>query len=93
VLGNVEQFDVPVLRRMQHHTSAALAIALDVEAWRAPGAGNGGALPVLAQQGWRCAALAPRDRLERVWQELGRASARRSADRGPRTTDPTAVPG
>lgn len=82
VVGHVEQFDVPVLRRMQHHTAAALAIALDVEAWRVSGAGTGGALPVLTQQGWRCAALGPRDRLDRVWQELGRAGARSSKQRG-----------
>jgi uncharacterized protein (DUF58 family) len=93
VVGHVEQFDVPVLRRMQHHTAAALAIALDVEAWRAPGAGNGGALPVLAQQGWRCAALAPRDRLERVWTELGRASAQSSKNRSSMAEVRADVPG
>ncbi len=93
VLGHVEQFDVPVLRRMQHHTAAALAIALDVEAWRAPGAGTGGALPVLAAQGWRCAALAPRDRLERVWTELGRASAQSTNNRAAASPAPTEVPG
>lgn len=92
VLGHVDQADVPVLRRMQHHTAAALAVALDVEAWRAPGAGTGGALPVLVQQGWRCAALSPRDRLERVWQELGRASAQSSKNRGEAAPAPVEVP-
>jgi len=92
VVGHVEQFDVPVLRRMQHHTASALAIALDVEAWRAPGAGTGGALPVLVQQGWRCAALSPRDRLERVWQELGRASAQSATNRGGPMPAPMEVP-
>ena len=73
VLGAVSQGDVPVLRRMQHHTASALAIALDVEAWRSPGAADGGALPILMQQGWRCTRLGPRDRLDQVWQELGRS--------------------
>jgi uncharacterized protein (DUF58 family) len=91
VVGHVEQFDVPVLRRMQHHTAAALAIALDVEAWRGPGAGTGGSLPVLVQQGWRCAALAPRDRLDVVWQELGRASAKSASNRAESTA--WSVPG
>ena len=75
VLGAVTQADVPVLRRMQHHTSSALALAVDVEAWRAAGDGDGGALPVLLQQGWRCARLGPRDRLDQVWQDLGRSQA------------------
>ena len=76
VLGAVAQSDVPVLRRMQHHTTSALALALDVDVWRAPGAGDGGALPILLQQGWRCARLGPRDRLDQVWQELGRGPSR-----------------
>ncbi|WP_182526344.1 DUF58 domain-containing protein [Nocardioides dongkuii] len=74
VLGAVEAFDAPVLRRMQHHTDAALAVALDVDAWTGPG--TGGASPVLAQMGWRSVPLRPRDRLESVWQELARTSTR-----------------
>ena len=74
VLGSIEAMDVPVLRRMQHHTTSAVAIALDVDAWSAPGAGTGGATPVLAQQGWRAVSLGPRDRLDTVWQDLGRSS-------------------
>ncbi len=81
VLGAVTQADVPVLRRMQHHTTSALALALDVEAWRATDAGDGGALPILLQQGWRCARLGPRDRLDQVWQELGRSRARGAGQR------------
>jgi uncharacterized protein (DUF58 family) len=78
VLGSVEAMDVPVLRRMQHHTSSAVAIALDVDAWAAPGAGNGGAMPVLVQQGWRTVSLGPRDRLDAVWQDLGRSASQAS---------------
>ncbi|MEJ7833956.1 MAG: DUF58 domain-containing protein [Nocardioides sp.] len=84
VLGSVTPSDVPVLRRMHHHTSSALAVALDVEAWTTPGAGNGGATPVLTQQGWRSVAMRPRDRLETIWQELGRSSTQSSANRASR---------
>jgi uncharacterized protein (DUF58 family) len=75
VLGSVEALDIPVLRRMQHHTTSAMAIALDVDAWASPAAGTGGAVPVLAQQGWRSVALGPRDRLDAVWQDLGRSGS------------------
>lgn len=75
VLGSVDAGDVPVLRRMQHHTGSALAVALAVDAWTTSGA-SGDATPVLAQQGWRAVPLGPRDRLETVWQELSRRSTR-----------------
>jgi uncharacterized protein (DUF58 family) len=83
VLGMVKDHDLPVLRRMQHHSSG-IAIALDVDAWSTPHGGTGGAAALLAQQGWRSATLRPRDRLDSVWQELGRASAHssRAADPG-----------
>jgi uncharacterized protein (DUF58 family) len=83
VLGAIEPVDVPVLRRMQHHTGSALAIVLDVEAWVSPTGGNGGGTPVLAQQGWRAVPLRPRDRLDGVWQELGRSHTQSSRNRGP----------
>ncbi|MCW2795810.1 DUF58 domain-containing protein [Nocardioides sp.] len=83
VLGAIEPVDVPVLRRMQHHTGSALAIALDVDAWVSPTGGNGGGTPVLAQQGWRAVTLQPRDRLDVVWQELGRSHTQSSRNRGP----------
>ncbi len=86
VLGAVSQGDVPVLRRMQHHTASALAIALDVEAWRSPGAADGGALPILMQQGWRCTRLGPRDRLDQVWQELGRSRTHGAGQRAAEVT-------
>ncbi len=75
VLGSVDSGDVPVLRRIQHHTGSALAVALEVDAWTAAG-GLGGATPVLTQQGWRAVPLGPRDRLELAWQELARRSTR-----------------
>lgn len=84
VLGSLDQSDGPALRRIVHHTASAVAIALDVDAWTGPDAGTGGAAPFLARSGWRAVPLGPRDRLETVWQDLGRASA-------PGRT-PTAVP-
>ena len=84
VLGMVQDVDIPVLRRMQHHTSSGIALALDVGAWGSPHGGDGGAAALLARQGWRSATLRPRDRLDAVWQELGRASTQssRTADSG-----------
>jgi uncharacterized protein (DUF58 family) len=93
VLGAVDAGDVPVLRRMQHHSGSALAIALDVEAWVSATAGNGGATPVLAQQGWRVVPLRPRDRLEAVWQDLGRTHTQSSRVRGPERPAPEEVAG
>nr|WP_246416028.1 DUF58 domain-containing protein [Nocardioides luti] len=76
VFGAVEPMDVPVLRRMQHQAGSALAIALDVESWISPAAGDRSATTALAQQGWRAVPLLPRDRLDATWQELGRSAAR-----------------
>jgi hypothetical protein len=76
VLGGLDQGDAPALGRIVHHTSAALAVALDVDAWSGPHAGTGGAAAFLARSGWRAAALGPRDRLESVWEDLGRTSSR-----------------
>ena len=74
VVGSVEAHDVPVLRRMQHHAGAPMAIALDVDQWMgAPD--TGGATSMLTRQGWRAVALGPRDRLDNVWQELARSTA------------------
>ncbi len=84
VLGEVRDHDIPVLRRMQHHTSSAIALALDVNAWSTPNGSDGGAGAMLTQLGWRSATLRPRDRLDAVWQELGRSSTQssRTADSG-----------
>jgi uncharacterized protein (DUF58 family) len=76
VFGSFEAMDIPVLRRMQHQAGSAMAIALDVDAWVSPRDVDGSATPALSQQGWRAVPLRPRDRLDNVWQELGRSSAR-----------------
>ncbi len=77
VLGRVDAADLPTLRRMQHRAGAALAIALDVDAWTgAPSSPD--AIHALAQQGWRSVSLGPRDRLDAVWQELGHSSSQAS---------------
>jgi len=77
VFGAVAPTDLPVLRRMQHQAGSALAIALDVDAWTGASK-RAGATQLLGQQGWRTAALGPRDRLDQVWQELGHTSAHSS---------------
>ncbi len=74
VVGHVAPEDVPILRRMQHHAGSAMALALDVDAW-VGGADDSSAAPLLTRQGWRAAALGPRDRLDAVWQELGKSGA------------------
>ncbi len=82
VLGAVDQGDAPALRRVVHHTAAALAVALDVDAWSGPQAPPGGAAPFLGRTGWRAVTLRPRDRLDAVWEDLGRTSARAVAPAG-----------
>jgi uncharacterized protein (DUF58 family) len=77
VFGRLEAADGPVLRRMRHHAGAAMALALDVDAWVGR-PGTGGSAGALARAGWRAAELGPRDRLDQVWQDLGRASAQAS---------------
>jgi uncharacterized protein (DUF58 family) len=77
VFGGIEQVDLPMLRRMQHQAGSAIAIALDVDAWTGATTGSS-ATRLLGQQGWRAASLGPRDRLDAVWQELGRMSAHSS---------------
>jgi hypothetical protein len=82
VLGQVEQRDIPVLRRMHSHSGSALAVAVDVNAWLSADAGGRDASAVLSQQGWRSVSLGPTDRLEAVWQELGRRHTQSSRSRG-----------
>jgi uncharacterized protein (DUF58 family) len=76
VLGALDQADAPALKRIAHHAAATLAVALDVDAWSGPHAGTGGAAPFLTRSGWRAVPLGPRDRLESVWEDLGRTSSR-----------------
>ena len=75
VTGAVGELDVPVYRRMLHHSTPALAVALDVEAWRGRDAPSAPATQLLANQGWRAVTLGPRDRLDAVWQDLGLINA------------------
>ena len=77
VFGGVEPGDLPMLRRMQHQAGSALAIAVDVDAWVGAKT-ESTAITRLGQQGWRAVSLGPRDRLDAVWQELGRMSAHSS---------------
>ncbi|WP_372733308.1 DUF58 domain-containing protein [Nocardioides sp.] len=74
ILGDIDDQDAPVLRRMAAHSGSAIALALDVEAWRSPGASTAGVATALTRQGWRAVPLRPRDRLDAAWQELGRGS-------------------
>ncbi len=76
VFGNIEAIDIAILRRMQHQAGSAMAVALDVDAWVATTSTSGGASTALTQQGWRAVPLRPRDRLDVVWQELGRSASR-----------------
>jgi uncharacterized protein (DUF58 family) len=93
VLGHVDQRDVPVLRRMHAHSGSALAVAIDVNAWLSPEAGGRDAANLLAQQGWRSVSLGPADRLEAVWEELGRRHTQSSRSRGVMPPVPVPVPG
>ena len=93
MIGAITEADGPMLRRMHHHAGSALALALDVSAWAPSSAGLGAvpnsARPMLVRQGWRAVTLRPRDRLDLVWQDLGRTSAhaaRSGRRRGPRRT-------
>ena len=81
VLGGLSGPDLSVLRRVQHHAGASLAIALDVDAWGATRLPSGGATAWLLQQGWRAVGLTPDDRIERTWQELGAVRGLRSVAR------------
>jgi hypothetical protein len=94
VLGGLDNHDQPMLRRMLHHAGSALAIALDVEQWQ-PGSGHRAGTDnaaVLGRQGWRAADLRPGDRLETVWQELGRSSSQ-GARLDDRATSSVVMPG
>ncbi len=87
VVGALDNQDLPTMRRMLHHTSLGLALALDVDAWGGSTTGDSSAAPVLAQSGWRTVSLSPRDRLDAVWEELGR-SASRTLGRGALDSEP-----
>ncbi len=90
VLGDISEHDKPVLTRMRHSASGAMAIALDVPAW-ARGS-SAGALSTaqhtawLGGHGWRAISAGPQDPMPSVWQELGlsgRSANGRGADPAP----------
>lgn len=80
VFGGLESHDAPALRRMLLQTGTAIAIALDVEAWRTrtggtrPASTELDAVTMLAGHGWRGVSLGPDDRIEAAWQDLGRGA-------------------
>ena len=88
VFGGVEAADLPLLRRMRHHGELG---AGDRPGRRRVGLarrhrGRAAPPPSLAQQGWRTVPLGPRDRLDVVWQELGRSGKQATAVGGLSTT-------
>lgn len=83
VAGALSSADQPFLRRLEHHGSTPLAIALEVDAWAPHQPPTGpGAAPALAAVGWRAVSLRPEDRLDQVWQELGRLGTRTAKSSG-----------
>jgi uncharacterized protein (DUF58 family) len=84
IFGGLAEPDLAFLRRLQHHASSSLAIALDVDAWAPhlpPQPGPGSATHLTAS-GWRSVTLGPRDRLDTAWQELGMMQSRATASVG-----------
>ena len=81
VFGGLGDPDLPFLRRLQHHASSSLAIALDVDAWapHLPVQPGPAASAHLTSTGWRSINLGPRDRLDTAWQELGLMQSRATA--------------
>ncbi|HEV2796281.1 MAG TPA: DUF58 domain-containing protein, partial [Nocardioides sp.] len=84
VFGGLGEPDLPFLRRLQHHASSSLAIALDVDAWapHLPVQPGIGAAAHLTGTGWRSITVGPRDRLDTAWQELGLMQSRATASAG-----------
>ncbi|CAN5201164.1 DUF58 domain-containing protein [soil metagenome] len=84
IFGSLDQQDVPLLRRISHHTTSAMAIALDVEGWSGGrGESRGGSAPVLTSAGWRAVTFGPQDRIDSTWEELGRMSTTRGGTTAP----------
>lgn len=78
VLGSLEPTDIAPLRRIRHDAGAALAVVLDVEQWaaRTPSPDLPSPVAGVSRLGWRAVTLGPRDRLDQVWQDLGRSGER-----------------
>ena len=80
VLGQLVDDDVAILRRLQQHTTTALALVLDVDGWAggavgasAPGSpDHPSALAEVA--GWRATTLRTAQPLDQAWSGLGRAA-------------------
>ncbi|CAM3932265.1 DUF58 domain-containing protein [Nocardioides zeicaulis] len=84
VFGHLADHDLPFLRRLQHHASANLAVALDVDAWapHLPVQPGPGSAAHLTASGWRSVTVGPRDRLDTAWQELGLQQSRATSAAG-----------
>ena len=84
VFGGLADTDLPFLRRLGHHASSTLALALDVDAWapHLPVQPGRGATAHLTATGWRSVTVGPRDRLDASWQELGLIQSRAVASAG-----------
>ncbi|MFL6135305.1 MAG: DUF58 domain-containing protein, partial [Nocardioidaceae bacterium] len=95
VLGDVAEYDQPVLTRMRHSAAGAMAFALDVPAWaRGSSAGALGTARTtawLGAHGWRAVPVGPHDSIPGVWQELG-VAGRTASSRGPASTVPGLSP-
>jgi uncharacterized protein (DUF58 family) len=91
VLGHLEPRDLPVVRRMQARSGSSIAVAVDVDAWVGPDTGERATAQVLNRQGWRAVGLGPADRLETVWQELGRGRPTGPPAPAPGASVPTGI--
>jgi len=82
VFGAVGTHDEPVLSRMRHSASSALAVDLDVAAWTRGGAASGDdGVSTLVSYGWRAVSATPADSVATLWQELGVSGRRTPGER------------
>lgn len=86
VLGALDEDDAAVLRRVRHHTGAALAFSLAVDGWSAvhlaPEQQRPSGVPLLVQHGWKAVELAVGDSVATRWRELGTRGAAAGAGVG-----------
>ncbi len=79
VLGSLDEEDAGVLRRVRHHTGAALAFSLAVDGWSAvhlaPEQRRPSGVPLLIQHGWKAVELGVGDSVATRWRELGTRGA------------------
>lgn len=71
VLGTIGDDDVATLRRLRHHHTTAIALALDVDQWRgaSPDPSRSVTAPLTAAA-WRAVPMGLTDRLDAAWSEL-----------------------